>query len=66
MKCSHCPPGSLQPALRAWQGARTDAQAAAALGVNRRTYENWKAGRNAPRGLAIEALQAKIKTGKRP
>lgn len=55
----------LSTQLREWQGDRSDERAAAALGVNRRTYENWKAGRNAPRGLALEALQTKLKKGKR-
>lgn len=46
--------------LRKWQGPRTAAQAAAALGVNRRTYEDWLQGRRRPRGLALEALRARL------
>jgi len=37
-------------------------QAAEALGVNLRTYHDWKSGRHAPRGLALDFLHAKLKT----
>lgn len=50
--------------LRKWQGARTAAQAAQTLGVNRRTYEDWLQGRRVPRGLALEALHNKLKRSK--
>jgi hypothetical protein len=42
--------------LKAWQGPRTAAQAAADLGVNRRTYESWVPGRQRPVGLALTTL----------
>jgi len=42
--------------LKAWQGPRTAAQAAADLGVNRRTYENWVQGRKKPTGLALTTV----------
>lgn len=51
--------------LRDWQGARTDAQAAADLGVNLRTYHGWKSGRNKPRGLTLTAVLARISTPER-
>ncbi len=44
--------------LRRWQKRHdlTDAQAAAGLGVPRRTYENWKQGHREPRGLALQTV----------
>lgn len=47
---------NLPATLRRWQGPRTAAQAAADLGVNRRTYEDWLQGRRRPRGLALRAV----------
>ena len=46
--------------LRAWQGDRTDAQAAEALGVNLRTYHDWKAGRYVPRPFVRGVIEDKI------
>jgi hypothetical protein len=47
---------TLSRKLKAWQGPRTAAQAAADLGVNRRTFESWVQGRQRPRGLALTTL----------
>jgi DNA-binding transcriptional regulator YiaG len=47
---------NLSDKLRRWQGQRTAEQAAEAIGVNRRTYENWLQGRRAPRGLALTTV----------
>ena len=47
---------TLPAKLRRWQGTRTAAQAARALGVSRRTFENWLQGRNRPLGLALKHL----------
>jgi DNA-binding transcriptional regulator YiaG len=47
---------TLSRRLKRWQGPRTAAQAAADLGVNRRTYENWIQGRKKPSGLALTTL----------
>jgi hypothetical protein len=46
--------------LRAWQGQRTAEQAAAALGVNRRTFENWLIGRYVPRPFVQSLLEKQI------
>lgn len=48
--------------LRAYRTARdlTQAQAAARLGVKLDTLQNWEAGRNRPRGLALTFLLEKI------
>ena len=49
---------SLSQRLRQWQASLqlSDPQAAATLGVPVRTYENWKQGHRAPRGLALNVV----------
>lgn len=52
--------------LRAWRNSHrgwTQAMAAEHLGVSERTYENWEAGTNEPRGIGRHALEKRIKTG---
>jgi len=39
----------------------SQADAAARLGVPVRTLQNWEQGTRTPRGLALEALRAKLK-----
>lgn len=56
MKLTH----TLAERLRAWQGSRQAAEAAADLGVNLRSYENWLQGRAVPRGLALNALEQRL------
>ena len=57
---------NLARAVRNWKGALTTAQAALALGVNRRTLEDWLQGRRQPRGLARTALLKAIRQRKNP
>ena len=38
----------------------TQQQAAAAVGVPIRTWQDWEQGRHTPRGLALEALTTKL------
>lgn len=42
--------------LIAWQGDRTDAEAAEALGANLRTYHGWKSADHAPVGVGMRAI----------
>lgn len=55
------PKPKLSDRLRRWQGPRTDAQAASALGVPLRTYHNWKIGHRTPRGFTLTQLLKLIK-----
>ena len=43
------------------RGEFSQAAAAARLGVNVRTYQQWEQGRRAPRGLALAALVGRMK-----
>jgi len=53
-------PAALVSKLKTWQGSRTAEQAAEELGISRRTYEAWRAGRNRPRGLGLTTLLALV------
>lgn len=44
--------------LKAWRGERAQPEAAAALGVPPRTYQNWEQGHREPRGLARAAVES--------
>lgn len=54
---------SIPKQLKAWRARAGLSQpdAAAHLGITRRTLENWEQGVNAPRGLARSALLEKLK-----
>jgi transcriptional regulator with XRE-family HTH domain len=53
---------NLPAQLKAWRSAHdlTQTAAAARLGVNLNTLQNWEAGRNTPRGLALATLLSLI------
>ena len=53
--------------LQNWRKTRglSQSEAAPLLGVPVRTLQSWEQGEREPRGLALEALQAKLKKGKR-
>jgi len=57
---------TLSKNLRAWRGRQglSQSQAAARLGINVRSIENWEQGANAPTGLAMTALLALITPSK--
>jgi DNA-binding transcriptional regulator YiaG len=46
--------------LRRWRGEREQSEAAAALGVSLRTYQNWEQSHRTPRGLALESVLSRI------
>lgn len=50
--------------LKSWQGERTDAAAAAALSVNRRTYEGWKSGRFVPQPFVRQVIEQQMEASK--
>ncbi len=54
--------------LKRWRGASggsrggfSQAEAAARLGTNVRTYQGWEQGRFEPRGIALQAVLERIK-----
>ncbi len=52
----------LSARLRLWRVSHrwTQAMAAEHLRVSERTYENWEAGTNEPRGIGLKALEEMI------
>lgn len=46
--------------LQAWRGKRAQPEAAAALSVPLRTYQNWEQGHRVPAALAAEALERRM------
>lgn len=53
-------PDQLRTWRRRWR--LTQSQAAASLGVELRTLQNWEQSRNTPRGLALESLKLKLQS----
>lgn len=47
--------------LRKWRGHRRQKEAASALGVSVRTYQNWENGVNAPAKVCGNCLRKKMK-----